>query len=364
MAAREKVSKPEDKGKALDSALAQIKRQFGEGAVMRLGQDADKLAVEVIPTGALSLDIALGVGGLPRGRIVELFGQEGSGKTTLTLHLLAEAQKLGGTAAFIDAEHAFPRDYAEHLGINLDNLLVAQPDTGEQALEICDTLVRSGAVDAIVIDSVAALVPAAELEGDMGDTHVGLQARLMSQALRKLAGSVSNANTVVVFINQIREKIGVMFGNPETTPGGRALKFWSSVRLEIRRKESLKRGTDVIGSRVSVKVLKNKVAPPFRKCEFDIIYGEGVSKFGCILDEALELGLVEKSGSWFSYKGERLGQGRENAVDLLASDPVLATDLENQVRETHQLGTKAGAAAALAAAGADADEDEPSDLDE
>jgi len=363
MAGREKATKPEDKGKALDLALASIKKQFGEGAVMRLGQDPAALQVDVIPTGALSLDIALGVGGLPRGRIVEIYGQEGSGKTTLTLHVLAEAQRLGGTAAFIDAEHAFPREYAEHLGVDLDNLLVAQPDTGEQALEICDTLVRSGAVDAVVIDSVAALVPAAELEGDMGDAHVGLQARLMSQALRKLAGSMANTNTVVVFINQIREKIGVMFGNPETTPGGRALKFWASVRLEIRRKESLKRGTDVIGSRVGVKVVKNKVAPPFRNCEFDIIYGEGVSKYGCVLDEAINLGLVEKSGSWFSYKGERLGQGRENAVDLLAADPVLAGELEAKIRETHSLGGgPALAAPSLATVGED-DGAGPDELD-
>ena len=328
---------PQDKEKALDLALSQIHKQYGEGAVMRLGQEPTLLAVDVIPTGSLSLDIALGVGGLPRGRVVELFGQEGSGKTTLGLHFLAEAQKHGGTAAFIDAEHAFPRDYAANLGLDLDSLLVAQPDTGEQALEICDALVRSGAVDAIVIDSVAALVPAAELEGDMGDTHVGLQARLMSQALRKLAGSVSNANAVVVFINQIREKIGVMFGNPETTPGGRALKFWSSVRLEVRRAESLKRGTDIIGNRVSVRVLKNKVAPPFRKAEFDIIYGEGVSKYGCILDEALNLGFVEKSGSWFNYGEERLGQGRENAVEFIATEPGLREDLEAKVREAHNL---------------------------
>ncbi len=336
------TKQPGDKAKALDLALAGIKKQFGEGAVMRLGEDAQQLAVDVIPTGALSLDIALGVGGLPRGRVVEIYGQEGSGKTTLMLHFLAEAQKCGGTAAFIDAEHAFARDYAAHLGIDLDTLLVSQPDTGEQALEICDALVRSGAVDAVVIDSVAALVPAAELEGDMGDAHVGLQARLMSQALRKLAGSVSQANATVVFINQIREKIGVMFGNPETTPGGRALKFWASVRLELRRAESLKRGTDVIGNRVSVKVVKNKVAPPFKKCEFDIIYGEGISRYGCVLDEALELGLVEKSGSWFNYGEERLGQGRENVVDMLAADPALGEELEAKVREARGLSMAPG----------------------
>ena len=336
------TKQPGDKAKALDLALAGIKKQFGEGAVMRLGEDAQQLAVDVISTGALSLDIALGVGGLPRGRVVEIYGQEGSGKTTLMLHFLAEAQKGGGTAAFIDAEHAFARDYAAHLGIDLDTLLVSQPDTGEQALEICDALVRSGAVDAVVIDSVAALVPAAELEGDMGDAHVGLQARLMSQALRKLAGSVSQANATVVFINQIREKIGVMFGNPETTPGGRALKFWASVRLELRRAESLKRGTDVIGNRVSVKVVKNKVAPPFKKCEFDIIYGEVISRYGCVLDEALELGLVEKSGSWFNYGEERLGQGRENVVDILATDPALGEELEAKVREARGLSMAPG----------------------
>jgi len=353
--ATRKNGKPEDKTKALDLALSGIQKQFGEGAIMRLGQEPTQLAVDVISTGALSLDIALGVGGLPRGRVVEVFGNEGSGKTTLTLHLLAETQRAGGTAAFIDAEHAFARDYAAHLGLDLDSLLVAQPDTGEQALEITDALVRSGAVDAVVIDSVAALVPAAELEGDMGDSHVGLQARLMSQALRKLAGSTSQANALVVFINQIREKIGVMFGNPETTPGGRALKFWSSVRLELRRHESLKRGTDVIGNRVGVKVLKNKVAPPFRKCEFDIIYGEGVSKYGCILDEALELDLIQKSGSWFNYGDERLGQGRENAVEFIASEPAVAGELETQIRQAHNL------PALEAAAPADAGQEDTQD---
>ncbi|MBP8951689.1 MAG: recombinase RecA [Armatimonadetes bacterium] len=335
MAAGKKT--PEDKAKALDQALSQIQKQYGEGAVMRLGQEPTNLAVEVIPTGSLALDIALGAGGLPRGRIVEIYGQEGSGKTTLTMHVLAACQQMGGTAAFIDAEHAFSRDYAAQLGMDLDNLLVSQPDTGEQALEICDALIHSGAVDAIVVDSVAALVPAAELEGDMGDSHVGLQARLMSQALRKLAGSASNSGTVVVFINQIREKIGVMFGNPETTPGGRALKFWASVRLELRRSESLKRGTDIIGNRVSVKVVKNKIAPPFRKCEFDIIYGLGISRFGSILDEAVNLDLVEKSGSWFNYGEERLGQGRDNAVEFLAATPDIANELEMRIRQAHNL---------------------------
>jgi len=326
-----------DKAKSLELALSAIRKQYGEGAVMKLGEEPARLQVSVIPTGALSLDIALGVGGLPRGRMVEVYGQEGSGKTTLALHVIAETQKMGGVAAFIDAEHAFNRDYAEALGINLDELLVSQPDTGEQALDICDTLVRSGAVDCIVVDSVAALVPSAELQGDMGDSHVGLQARLMSQALRKLAGSVSSAGAIVLFINQIREKIGVMFGNPETTPGGRALKFWASVRLEVQRRQSIKLGTDVVGSRVSVKVVKNKVAPPFRSAEFDIIYGKGFSQEGCILDEAANLGLVDKTGSWYSYRGERLGQGRENAVQFLVDNPLLARDLENQVRQAHGL---------------------------
>lgn len=327
----------ENKAKALDLALGQIKKQYGEGAVMRLGEEPARLQVEVIPTGALSLDIALGVGGLPRGRMIEIYGQEGSGKTTLALHLMAETQKGGGLAAFIDAEHAFSREYAENLGIDLDELLVSQPDTGEQALDICDTLVRTGAVGCVVIDSVAALVPAVELQGDMGDTHVGLQARLMSQALRKLAGSVASSGTLVVFVNQIREKIGVMFGNPETTPGGRALKFWSSVRLELRRRQTIKQGTEVLGSRVFIKVVKNKVAPPFRTAELDIIYGKGFSQAGCILDEAVELGLAEKTGSWYSSGEERLGQGRENAVQFLEENPDLARELENKVREAHGL---------------------------
>lgn len=329
------MAKPEtgDKSKALELALSSIRKQYGEGSVMKLGEEPQSLQVSVIPTGALSLDIALGVGGLPKGRVVEIYGQEGSGKTTLSLHLLAECQKMGGTAAFIDAEHAFNREYAEALGINLDELLVSQPDTGEQALDICDTLVRSGAVDCVVIDSVAALVPSAELQGDMGDTHVGLQARLMSQALRKLAGSVSTAGSLVVFINQIREKIGVMFGNPETTPGGRALKFWASVRLEVQRRSAIKQGTDIVGHRVNVKVVKNKVAPPFRNTEFDIIYGHGFSQEGCIIDEAANLGLVEKTGSWYSYGAERLGQGRENAVQFLLENPEVRFELENKIRE-------------------------------
>ena len=326
-----------DKEKALGLALDHIKKQYGEGAIMKLGEDAERLHVAVIPTGALSLDIALGAGGLPRGRVVEIYGQEGSGKTTLALHIMAETQKAGGVAAFIDAEHAFSREYAQDLGVDLDQLLVSQPDTGEQALDICETLVRTGAVDCVVVDSVAALVPSIELQGEVGDAHVGLQARLMSQALRKLAGAVSNANALVVFINQIREKIGVMFGNPETTPGGRALKFWSSVRLEMHRRQTIKQGTDILGSRVAIKVVKNKVAPPFRTAELDIIYGKGFSQEGCILDEALDLGLVTKTGSWYSRGEERLGQGRDSAVQLLIEQPEMARELENQVREAHKL---------------------------
>ena len=345
-------SQDDKKSKALELALSQIHKQHGEGSVMRLGEQPNKLAVEVVPTGALTLDIALGVGGLPRGRIVEIYGNEGSGKTTLSLSVLAEAQKLGGVVAFIDAEHAFPRELAETMGLNLDELLVSQPDTGEQALEITDTLVRSGAVDVIVIDSVAALVPAAELQGDMGDAHVGLQARLMSQALRKLGGSVANTQTIVIFINQIREKIGIMFGNPETTPGGRALKFWCSVRLELRKSEALKQGVDIIGSKTSVKVVKNKVAPPFKKTDFDIIYGQGISKNGCILDEAVNRNIISKSGSWFNYGEDRLGQGRENAIVFLTEHPETAAEIERLVLE--QSGIIRGAAARAQAAANDA----------
>lgn len=332
-----KENKAGDRDKALDLALNQIRKQWGEGAVMRLGDEPIVRGIEVIPTGALTLDIALGVGGLPRGRVVEIYGEEGAGKTTLAMHTLAEAQKLGGTAAFIDAEHAFAPDYAERLGVNLDELLISQPDHGEQALEICDTLIRSGAVDVVVIDSVAALVPRAELEGEMGQSHVGLQARLMSQALRKVAGSVAQTKSLVVFINQIREKIGVMFGSPETTPGGRALKFWASVRLDLRHRQVIKRDTESVGRRVAVRVLKNKVAPPFRRCEFDIIYGQGISQEGCILDAALELELVEKSGSWYSYGEESLGQGRDNVVQFLVDNPELRAGLEARVREAHGL---------------------------
>lgn len=324
-----------EKMKALEAALGQIEKQFGKGSVMKLG-DYTAMNVEAIPTGALSLDIALGIGGIPRGRIIEVFGPESSGKTTLALHLIAEAQKMGGEAAFIDAEHALDPVYAKHLGVNIDELIVSQPDTGEQALEIAEALVRSGALDIIVVDSVAALVPKAEIDGDMGDAHVGLQARLMSQALRKLAGVINKSKCVIVFINQLREKVGVMFGNPETTPGGRALKFYSSVRLDIRRIESLKQDGEVIGNRTRVKVVKNKVAPPFREAEFDIIYGKGISKEGNILDAAVNLDIVEKSGSWFSYNGDRIGRGRENVKDYLAKNPKVAEEIEGKIRANYE----------------------------
>ena len=320
-----------EKKKALEMALGQIEKQFGKGAVMKLG-DFTAMNVEAIPTGALSLDIALGIGGIPRGRIIEIFGPESSGKTTLALHMIAECQKLGGEAAFIDAEHALDPVYAKHLGVDIDDLIVSQPDTGEQALEIVEALVRSGAIDIIVVDSVAALVPKAEIDGDMGDAHVGLQARLMSQALRKLAGVLNKSNTAIIFINQLREKVGIMFGNPETTPGGRALKFYSSVRLDIRKVENLKQDGEVFGNRARVKVVKNKVAPPFREAEFDIIYGKGISKSGNILDLAVSLDIVEKSGSWFSYDGTRIGQGRENAKKYFEDNPKIMAEVEKKVR--------------------------------
>ncbi len=322
-----------EKEKALDLALAQIERAHGKGAVMRLG-DRATLQVEVIPTGSIALDIALGVGGIPRGRVTEIYGHESGGKTTLALHVVAEAQRMGGMAGYIDAEHALDPLYAARLGVNVNDLLISQPDTGEQALDICEMLVRSGALDVIVIDSVAALVPRAEIEGEMGDSHVGLQARLMSQALRKLTASINHSKTSVIFINQLREKIGIMFGNPETTPGGRALKFYSSVRLDVRRIDSIKQGTDVIGNRVRVKVVKNKVAPPFRQVEFDLVYSEGISKEGGLLDVGLEMGLVEKSGAWFNYGTTRLGQGRENAKEFLRQNGDVREDLETQIRES------------------------------
>ena len=323
-----------EKMKALEAALGQIEKQFGKGSVMKLG-DFTAMNVEAIPTGALSLDIALGIGGIPRGRIIEVFGPESSGKTTLALHVIAEAQKMGGEAAFIDAEHALDPVYAKHLGVDIDNLIVSQPDTGEQALEIAEALVRSGALDIIVVDSVAALVPKAEIDGDMGDAHVGLQARLMSQALRKLAGVINKSKCVIVFINQLREKVGVMFGNPETTPGGRALKFYASVRLDIRRIEAIKQEGEVVGNRTRVKVVKNKVAPPFREAEFDIIYGKGISKEGNLLDIAVNLDIIEKSGSWFSYNGDRIGQGRENAKSYLMDNPKIAEEVEKKIRDNY-----------------------------
>lgn len=324
--------KPEDKLKALETALTQIKKQFGEGAVMRLGQN-NTLQVEAIPTGSLSLDLALGIGGLPRGRIVEIYGPESSGKTTLALHCVAEGQKMGGNAAFIDVEHALDPVYAAALGVDVDSLLVSQPDTGEQALEITEALVRSNAIDVIVVDSVAALVPRAEIEGEMGDSHVGLQARLMSQALRKLAGAISKSNCVAIFINQLREKVGVVYGNPEVTPGGRALKFYSSVRIDVRKKEVIKNGTDIIGSHTKVKVVKNKVAPPFREVEFDIMYGQGISRVGELLDLAEKLDIVQKSGAWFSYNGTRIGQGRENAKKFLQDNPDIFEEITERVKQ-------------------------------
>ena len=324
--------KPEDKLKALETALTQIKKQFGEGAVMRLGQN-NTLQVEAIPTGSLSLDLALGIGGLPRGRIVEIYGPESSGKTTLALHCVAEGQKMGGNAAFIDVEHALDPVYAAALGVDVDSLLVSQPDTGEQALEITEALVRSNAIDVIVVDSVAALVPRAEIEGEMGDSHVGLQARLMSQALRKLAGAISKSNCVAIFINQLREKVCVVYGNPEVTPGGRALKFYSSVRIDVRKKEVIKNGTDIIGSHTKVKVVKNKVAPPFREVEFDIMYGQGISRVGELLDLAEKLDIVQKSGAWFSYNGTRIGQGRENAKKFLQDNPDIFEEITERVKQ-------------------------------
>ncbi len=346
-----------DKDKALELAVAQIERQFGRGSIMKLGQ-RPQLTVDAISTGSLALDLALGVGGIPKGRIIEIYGQESSGKTTLAYHIVAQAQKRGGVAAFVDAEHAVDPLYAQRLGVDIDNLLISQPDTGEQALEIVDALVRSGAVDVVVLDSVAALVPKAEIEGEMGDAHVGLQARLMSQALRKIGGSCAKTNTAAIFINQIREKIGIMFGNPETTPGGRALKFWASVRLEVRRAEAIKSGTEVLGTRVRVKVVKNKVAAPFKQAEFDMFFNKGISREGSLIDVATEMGILTKTGTWFNYGETRLGQGRDNARAYLQENPALADEIEAKIR-----GSVEAPAASESAAGADEAEEDAGDPD-
>ena len=327
----------EDKLRALDAALGQIEKQYGKGAVMKLGDSAANMNVETIPTGSLSLDIALGLGGVPKGRIIELYGPESSGKTTVALHMVAEVQKRGGIAGFIDAEHALDPAYAKNIGVDIENLYISQPDNGEQALEITETMVRSGAVDIIIVDSVAALVPKAEIDGDMGDSHVGLQARLMSQALRKLTAAISKSNCIVIFINQLREKVGVMFGNPETTTGGRALKFYSSIRLDVRRIEALKQGGEMVGNRTRIKVVKNKVAPPFREAEFDIMFGKGISKEGDVLDLAASVGIVQKSGAWFAYGGDKIGQGRENAKAYLREHPEIMDEIEHKVRVAYGL---------------------------
>ena len=334
----------DEKLKALDAALVQIEKQYGKGAVMKLGDPSAQMNVETIPTGSLSLDIALGLGGIPKGRIIEIYGPESSGKTTVTLHMIAEVQRRGGIAGFIDAEHALDPVYAKNIGVDIDNLYISQPDNGEQALEITETMVRSGAIDIVVVDSVAALVPKAEIDGDMGDSHVGLQARLMSQALRKLTAVISKSNCIVIFINQLREKVGVMFGNPETTTGGRALKFYSSVRLDVRRIEALKQGGEVIGNRTRVKVVKNKIAPPFKEAEFDIMFGKGISKEGDIVDLASNVGIINKSGAWFAYEGNKIGQGRENAKQYLRDNPAVCDEIENKVREHFGLHAEAGTA--------------------
>ncbi len=330
---KENEMEKEDKLKALDAALSQIERQYGKGAVMKLGDPMSQMVVETVPTGSLSLDIALGIGGIPKGRIIEIYGPESSGKTTVTLHMIAEVQKRGGIAGFIDAEHALDPVYAKNIGVDIDNLYISQPDNGEQALEITETMVRSGAIDIVVVDSVAALVPKAEIDGEMGDSHVALQARLMSQALRKLTAVISKSNCTVIFINQLREKVGIMFGNPETTTGGRALKFYASVRLDVRRTEALKQGGEVTGNRTRVKIVKNKVAPPFKEAEFDIMFGEGISKIGDILDLATNLNIVVKSGAWFAYNGEKIGQGRENAKTFLKENPEICNEIDAKVRE-------------------------------
>jgi recombination protein RecA len=347
-----------ERDKALEAALGQIEKQFGKGSVMRMGENLD-LGIEAIPTGAMALDLALGIGGLPRGRIVEIYGPESSGKSTLAMHAVAEAQRNGGICAYVDAEHAMDPVYARAIGVNVDDLLISQPDTGEQALEIADMLIRSGALDILVIDSVAALTPRAEIEGEMGDTHVGLQARLMSQALRKLTGTLSKSSTIAIFINQLREKIGISYGSPEVTPGGRALKFYSSVRLDIRRIESIKDGTEVVGNRTRVKVVKNKCASPFKQAEFDIMYGKGISREGSLLDVAVDLGFVKKAGAWFTYEGEQLGQGRENVKQFLSENPQLMAEIDDRVRQ--QL-APAPAPDAIANAMADAEAVDPDDL--
>ena len=339
----------DEKQKALEAALSQIERQFGKGAVMKLGDPASQMNVEVIPTGSLSLDIALGLGGIPKGRIIEIYGPESSGKTTVTLHMIAEVQKRGGIAGFIDAEHALDPVYARNIGVDIDNMYISQPDNGEQALEITETMVRSGAMDIVVVDSVAALVPKAEIDGDMGDSHVGLQARLMSQALRKLTAVISKSNCTVVFINQLREKVGVMFGNPETTTGGRALKFYSSVRLDVRRIETLKQAGEAIGNRTRVKVVKNKIAPPFKEAEFDIMYGEGISKYGDILDLAADNDIIVKSGAWYAYEGDKIGQGRENAKQYLKDNPKVCDEIEKRLRELFDLNSESAPTPAPAA---------------
>ncbi len=331
----------EEKMKALDAALAQIEKQYGKGSVMKLGDQSANMGIDVVPTGSLSLDLALGLGGMPRGRIIEIYGPESSGKTTVALHVVAEVQKMGGIAGFIDAEHALDPTYAAHIGVDIDNLYISQPDNGEQALEITETMVRSGAVDVIIVDSVAALVPKAEIDGEMGDSHVGLHARLMSQALRKLTGIISKSNCVVIFINQLREKVGVMFGNPETTTGGRALKFYASVRLDVRRIETLKVGGEVVGNRTRVKVVKNKVAPPFKEAEFDIMFGKGISKEGDILDLAVLHDIINKAGAWYSYNGEKIGQGRENTKLYLTNNPEVMEEIEQQVRNKCGIGVDA-----------------------
>jgi recombination protein RecA len=351
-----------ERDKALEMAKAQIEKQFGKGSIMRMGEKTT-MAVEAIPTGALALDLALGVGGLPRGRVVEIYGPESSGKSTLAMHVVAEAQRNGGICAYIDAEHAMDPVYARAIGVDVDELLISQPDTGEQALEITDMLIRSGALDVVVIDSVAALTPRAEIEGEMGDAHVGLQARLMSQALRKLTANLNKSNTIAVFINQLREKIGVMFGSPETTPGGRALKFYSSVRLDIRRIESIKDGVEVVGSRTRVKVVKNKVAPPFRQAEFDIMYGKGISREGSLLDIGVDLGIVKKSGAWYTYDGEQLGQGRENAKTFLAENPEVMVEISERIRQQAGVGNRASDGIDSADAGFGASDDEPISLE-